>query len=111
MAFFISENGGNLDQALGFAQRALQRMPGQPSYSDTIGCIYLKKGLNDSALQVFNNLVKKYPNYSTFRYHLGMALLEKGDKKSAKRELETALAAHPSRQDEARIKELLGKIS
>jgi tetratricopeptide (TPR) repeat protein len=111
MAFFIWENGGNLDQALGFAQRALQRVPGQPSYSDTIGCIYLKKGLSDSALQVFNNLVKKYPNYSTFRYHLGMALLEKGDKKSAKRELETALAAHPSRQDEARIKELLGKIS
>jgi len=110
MAFFIWENGGNLDQALGYAQRALERVPGQPSYSDTIGCIYLKKGLNDSALQVFNNLVKKYPNYSTFRYHLGMALLEKGDKKSAKKELETALSAHPSRQDETRIKELLGKI-
>jgi len=110
MAFFICENGGNLDQALGFAQRALQRVPGQPSYSDTIGCIYLKKGLNDSALQVFNNLVKKYPNYSTFRYHLGMALLKKGDKNGAKKELGTALTAHPSRQDETRIKELLGKI-
>jgi tetratricopeptide (TPR) repeat protein len=111
MAFFISENGGNLDQALGFAQRALQSAPGQPSYSDTMGCIYLKKGLSDSALQVFGNLVKKYPNYPAFRYHLGMALLDKGDKKSAKRELETALAAHPSRQDEARIKVLLSKIS
>jgi tetratricopeptide (TPR) repeat protein len=111
MAFFLSESGGNLDQALGFAQRALEKVPGQPSFSDTIGCIYLKKGLRDSALQVFGNLVKKYPNYPTFRYHLGMALLEKGDKKNAKKELETALAAHPSRQDEARIKELLGKIS
>jgi len=111
MAYFLSESGGNLDEALGFAQRALEKVPGQPSFSDTIGCIYLKKGLRDSALQVFGNLVKKYPNYPTFRYHLGMALFEKGDKKSAKRELETALAAHPSRQDEARIKELLGKIS
>ena len=110
MAFFISENGGNLDQALALAQRALQASPGQPSYSDTIGCIYLKKGLNDSALKVFRNLVTKYPNYSTFRYHLGMALIEKGDKRGAEKELQTALAAHPSRQDQARIKQLLNRI-
>ncbi len=111
MAYFICEHGGNLDQALGFAQRALRRVPEQPSFSDTVGCIYLKKGLKDSAVQVFGNLVKKYPKLPAFRYHLGMALLEKGDKTSAKKELETALAAHPSRHDEIRIKELLGKIS
>jgi tetratricopeptide (TPR) repeat protein len=111
MAFFICESGGNLDQALGFAQRALQSVPGQPSFSDTIGCIYLKKGMKDSAVHIFSNLVKKYPNYPSFRYHLGMALLESGDKKSAKRELGAALTAHPSRQDQTRIKELLGKIS
>jgi hypothetical protein len=39
-----------------------------------------------------------------------MALLEKGDKKNARKELEGALTEHPSHQDEARIKELLGKI-
>jgi tetratricopeptide (TPR) repeat protein len=111
MAFFICEHGGNLDQALGFAQRALQRVPEQPSFSDTVGCIYLKKGLKDSAVQVFGNLVRKYPKLPSFRYHLGMALLEKGDKTSARKELETALAEHPSRHDEIRIKELLGKIS
>jgi len=109
MAFFICEHGGNLDQALGFAQRALQRVPEQPSFSDTVGCIYLKKGLNDSAVQVFGNLVRKYPKYPAFRYHLGMALLEKGDKTTAKKELETALSAHPSPRDEAHIKQLLGK--
>ncbi len=110
MAFFICEHGGNLDQALGFVQRALQRVPEQPSFSDTVGCIYLKKGLKDSAVQVFGNLVRKYPKYPAFRYHLGMALLEKGDKTSARKELGSALAAHPSRQDEMRIQELLGKI-
>jgi len=110
MAYFLAQNGGNLDQALGFAKRALAIAPGQPVFSDTIGCIYLKKGLNDSALQVFGNLAKKYPNYPTFRYHFGEALLTKGDKKGAKKELESALAAHPSQQDQARIKELLGKI-
>jgi hypothetical protein len=38
-----------------------------------------------------------------------MALLEKGDKKGARKELETALASHPSREEEAKIKELVGK--
>lgn len=110
MAFFISQNGGNLDDALRFAQRALEKMPGQPNFSDTIGCIYLKKGLNDSAIQVFGNLVQKYPKYVTFRYHLGLALVEKGDKGRAKKELDVALSSHPSRQDEAAIKQLLNKI-
>jgi len=110
MANFVCENGGDVDQALGFAQRALRTVPAQPAFSDTMGCLYMKKGLSDSALQVFENLVKKYPNYATFRYHLGAALLEKGDRRSAKKELQSALAAHPNPQDEARIKELLGKI-
>jgi predicted Zn-dependent protease len=111
MAYLLSENGGDLDEALRLGQRALAKTPGQPNYSDTIGYIYLKKGQRDSAMQVFSNLVQKYPQYPTFRYHLGMALLQKGEKGRAKKELTTALASHPSREDEAKIKELLSKIS
>ncbi len=111
MAYFLSQNGGDLDEALRLGQRALEKTPGQPSYSDTIGYIYLKKGLRDSAIQVFSNLVQKYPEDPTFHYHLAMALFEKGEKGRAKKELNTALTSHPSPQDEAKIKELLGKIS
>jgi Tfp pilus assembly protein PilF len=39
-----------------------------------------------------------------------MALLQKGDKPAAKKELEAALADNPSRDDAAKIKELLQKI-
>lgn len=109
-AFFISQSGGDLDEALRFAQKALEASPGQPGFSDTIGCIYLKKGLRDSAIRTFNTLVQKYPAYSIFHYHLGMAMLDKGDKKAARKELQTALSNHPTRQDEAKIKELLSKI-
>ncbi len=110
MAYFVSENGGDLNEAQRLAQRALEKAPNQPGFSDTMGCVYLKKGLRDSALQIFGNLVQKYPKHPVYRYHLGMALLENGDKGRAKKELDTALASHPSRQDEARIKELLSKI-
>jgi len=109
-AYFLAQNGGDLDEALRMAQRAIEKTPGHPDFSDTIGCIYLKKGLSDSALKVFGNLVQKYPNYPTFHYHLGMALLEKGDKSKARKELEAALASHPKREDEAQIRAMLGKI-
>jgi tetratricopeptide (TPR) repeat protein len=110
MAFFLSQNGGDLDEALRLGQRALEKAPEQPNFSDTIGYIYLKKGLADSAIRVFRNLVQQYPQYPAFHYHLGMALLQKGEKSRAKIELTTALSSHPSREEEAKIRELLNKM-
>jgi tetratricopeptide (TPR) repeat protein len=109
-AFFLADSGGDLDEALRLAQHALEKSPGQPGFSDTVGYIYLKKGLNDSAVQTFSNLARKYP-YAIFRYHLGLALYVKGDKAAARKELQAALAGHPSPGDEARIRELLQKMS
>jgi tetratricopeptide (TPR) repeat protein len=109
LAYLLYETGGDLDDALRLARRAIDTTPGQASYLDTMGCIYLKKGMRDSAIQTFGNLVRKYPKYATFRYHLAMALFENGDKAGAKRELETALANHPSREVEMKIKELVSK--
>jgi Tfp pilus assembly protein PilF len=39
-----------------------------------------------------------------------MALVQKGDKVRAKQELQTALSSHPSKEDEASIRELIAKI-
>ncbi|HUO29450.1 MAG TPA: tetratricopeptide repeat protein [Bryobacteraceae bacterium] len=110
LASLLSESGGDLDEALRLAKRALEKVPGQPSFYDTVGYIYLKKGMRDSALQTFGSLVQKYPGFSTFHYHLGIALLQKGDKAAARRELEAALADHPSREEAAKIKEAVSKI-
>jgi tetratricopeptide (TPR) repeat protein len=108
-AYFLSDNGGDLDQALKLAQSAVKRAPDQPSFADTLGYVYLKKGLRDSAIQTFSGLVRKYPKYATYHYHLGLALYETGDKTRAKKELRDALAAHPSRKDAVRINELLAR--
>jgi hypothetical protein len=61
-------------------------------------------------VRVFKNLTAQVPGNPTFHYHYGMALLQKGDKPSAKKELLTALQDKPSVNEEAKIKELLQKI-
>jgi len=111
LAYIIAESpGGDLNQALTFAQRANQKLPQAYEIADTLGWIYLKKNLPDNALELFKNNVSKVPNNPTYRYHLAMALYQKGDKVRAKQELQTALTNSPSKEEAANIKELIGKI-
>jgi tetratricopeptide (TPR) repeat protein len=110
LAYILAESaGGDLDQALTFAQRANQKSQA-PEIADTLGWIYLKKNLPDNALEIFRSNVSKVPKNSTYHYHLGMALYQKGDKLRAKQELQSALTNNPSKEEEANIRELIGKI-
>jgi tetratricopeptide (TPR) repeat protein len=110
LAYLIAEQGGDLDQALTLAQRAQQKAPNNPWFTDTLGWIYFRKKLSDNALDLFEKIVRKNPGEPLFRYHLALALLEKGQTARARKELQTALASHPSPQDAGRIKEQLARI-
>lgn len=110
LAYLIAETGGDLDQALAMAQRAKERLPEHPDVADTLGWIYIKKQLSDNAIQIFRQLVSQQPERSTFRYHLGLALYQKGDKAGAKRELTAALEKKPTRDEETQIRNLLARI-
>lgn len=111
LAYLMAETGDNLDLALTYAQKAKQRMPAMQEVSDTLGWIYLKKNLSDNALQIFQTLVEQSPQNSAFRYHLGLAFYQKGDKAKALKEARTALEQKPSREEEAKIRELIAKAS
>lgn len=113
LAFLMAESGDDLDQALAFAQQSQQSATTaelKQSVSDTLGWIYLKKKMNDSALQVFNTLVRNNPDNATFHYHLGATLLERGEKQKARTELQAALAARPASPYEPKIRELLARF-
>lgn len=111
LAYILAESGQDLDQALTMAQRAKQKLPQDPNVADTLGWIYIKKNLSDSAIGIFEELTRKEPQNPTFRYHLGMAMAQKGDKAGARRELNQALANKPSKQEEPKIRELLAKLN
>jgi tetratricopeptide (TPR) repeat protein len=109
LAYYISQNGGNLDLALKLAQRAHRSMPNEPGFSDTVACIYLKKNLVANAIEILEELVGKKPREAVFRMHLGEALLRKGDTANARKELQMALTSEPTSEDAVKIKTLLGK--
>jgi len=110
LAYLMAESGDDLDQALTLAQRARKILPQDPNVADTVGWIYIKKNLSDNAIEIFRDLVSKLPQNTTYRYHLGMALYQKGDKLSARKELQTALRGKPAPEEAAKIKELLAKL-
>src|SRR5665213_3023288 len=110
LAFIKAEDGQDLDEALTMAQRARQGLPNSPDIMDTLGWIYLKKNLSDDAIRTFKELVTADPNRAAYHYHYGMALLQKGDKVSAKRELETAIKFNPSKDDAGKIQKLLASM-
>jgi len=78
--------------------------------SDTLGWIYLKKQLTDNAIEQFQQIVTKQPTHSTYRYHLGMAYAQKGDKPKAILELNKALQSNPAKDESDKIKQLLQKL-
>jgi tetratricopeptide (TPR) repeat protein len=110
VAFLLADTGGSLDEALRYARRARELDAKQPRFSDTLGWIYLKQNLSDSALQVFRALTQSNPDNPTFHYHLGMAFLQKGDKNRAKAELQTALAKKPSPDVRRNVEAALAKL-
>lgn len=111
LAFFLAETGGNLDEALRLVQGSIEKDPQNPNFKDTLGWIYLKRNMTGSALQVFANLARQYPDEPLFRYHWGVALFRSGEKARARSELTAALAKHPQPPDEAKIRDLIAKTN
>lgn len=110
LAFLLAEDGVELDTALTYAQRARQQMPQNPDVADTVGWIYLKKNLHDPALTIFRELTARNPKNPTYHYHMGLALYQMGDRTSAKKSLQTALALKPDSISESKIRDLLSKL-
>ena len=107
--------GSNVDISNEFtnmivAQRAFQAQPQSPDIADTLGWVYIRKNLSGEAIRVFTDLVKKYPSNPMYRYHYGMALMQRGDRPAAKRELESALKNQPSKSETDKIQELLRQL-
>jgi len=109
LAWLQVENGGNLDVALGLAQRAKQLQPDLINSTDTLGWIEYKKGLYSDAVHLLRECVAKAPDTATYRFHLGMALLAAGDRRQGKAELSAALHLNLPPKDVVQVHQILGQ--
>jgi Tfp pilus assembly protein PilF len=91
LAWIYAETGGQLDTALRLAQTAREELPGRAEVNDTLGWIYLKKGLVDLALAPLERSVEEQPSNAVYRYHLAVAYLDTGQRAKARQTFEEAL--------------------
>ena len=110
LAMRKADEGSDLDAALTMAQRARQLAPNATAMADTLGWIYIKKNMSGDAERIFKDLVDKEPTSSTFHYHYGLALIQKGDKPSARKQLEIALKNKPSKDEAGKIQDALKNL-
>jgi tetratricopeptide (TPR) repeat protein len=62
-----------------------------PNFQDTLGWVYFRLGDAATALSLLEDAASAIPDFSVFRYHLGMAHKALGDNAAARIELEKAL--------------------
>ncbi len=79
----------------------------QPAFLDTLAWAYSKSGNNAKAIELLKPIVEKAPEIAVFRYHLGFALYQSGDKAAAKSHLELAVNSNQSYYGKDKAIELL----
>ncbi len=77
---------------------------------DTLGWVYYKKGLYDSAIGEFSDSLAKIPDNAAVIYHLGMAYYKKGDTARAREQLEKALSLQTDFPGSEEAKKVLAEL-
>ncbi|HLO16387.1 MAG TPA: tetratricopeptide repeat protein, partial [Anaerolineales bacterium] len=92
LAWNYAQSGGNLDVALSLSQRAREANPNDPGIADTLGWIYYKKGIYQSALGLLKESNEKYQGENpTVLYHLSLAYEKNNEKALAQEMVKKAL--------------------
>jgi tetratricopeptide (TPR) repeat protein len=85
----------NPDEALKFAEQALEIAPGNPTVQDTLGLVYYRKGIYDKAVDYLKSAVQKEPTPDR-QFHLALSYLKSGDRLQGQKLLATALQQDPN---------------
>jgi len=91
LAYFDAEAGANLDVALNRAQTAKAAAPDDPDFNDTLGWVYVRRGLPALAVTPLEQAIQKDPENPVYHYHLGVAHAKAGDRDRARVSLQKAL--------------------
>ena len=92
LAYLLVDQDKDMEEALALARQAKEKLPQDPNVMDTLGLVYYKRGLYDSAISEFNDSIEKAPDKAAVHYHLGLAYHQKNDNARARAAFEAALS-------------------
>jgi Tfp pilus assembly protein PilF len=107
LAFLLSQHGGDLDDALMYAERAGKQMPDSPEASDTLGYVHIQRGELDAAFEAFQTLLQKAPEHAE---HLAILLAVKGRADMVREKIIAALANNSSPSANQALQAILNKL-
>jgi tetratricopeptide (TPR) repeat protein len=106
----MADHGGDLDEAIKYAQIAQVATPEDPAIWDTLGWLYYKKGLIDSASPLISEAARKLEKNAVVRYHHGMVLAKQGRSREAAQELNAALSLDPDFPEAGEARKILENL-
>lgn len=112
LSWILAQSGksADLNEALRLAQIAKDQFPEDARIADTLGYIYLRKGLAENALAQFQLAAGKMPEEPSINYHMALALAELGKNPEARKFVEKALDAEGDFDEREAARKLLARI-
>jgi tetratricopeptide (TPR) repeat protein len=110
LAWAYANGGGDLDRALELARIAHRELPDTSEVADTLGYVYLKKGMLPEAIEILTDTVAKHPDAYQSHFHLGLAMERSDDQKAAVKHLTEALRLKPDFDGASEARERLRSI-
>jgi tetratricopeptide (TPR) repeat protein len=111
LAYHLIQRTDKVEQALAWARLAREVLPEDPAIMDTLGLVYLKKGLVDYAIIEFKDSLERSANNPVVLLHLGQAYDAKGDFASASIPLKKVLTLDQNKDRINQATELLKKMN
>jgi len=107
----IVHTGGNLDEALGLAEKARSLDPASPQILDTLAWVHARRGAPEQALPPSDMAAALQPESAIVRYHHGAILAALGRRDAALAELKAAFASGAEFHGSADARALLETLS
>lgn len=92
LGYMLAERGQKLEEATTLIERALDVEPGNPSYLDSLGWAWFKRGDLQKARQQLSSAADRAPHNSAIQAHLGDVLAALGDSAAAVAAWDRAIA-------------------
>jgi predicted Zn-dependent protease len=109
-AAFLAVRGKKLEQALGYARRAMELKPGGAANLDTAGLALYKLGRVEEATDALVRAWRREPALTGVRTHLAQALAKGKDRSQNVGALIDALRTEPTKANTLEIEKLLADV-